>query len=90
MVDKSTQVPESTREGGREAAEQPTSGSSGASATLAGSRSGAASVAANLLDIRTRLALHGEVLAALCERFGDPELATMIRKGRQQGFRRGR
>jgi len=90
MVDTKQRSTESTREGGREAAELLTSGSSGSAASVAGSRSGSASMAASLVDIRVRLALHSRVLEALCERFGDAELATELRKEMQRGFRRGR
>jgi len=78
----------STREGGREAA-KPLSPESFAATT----RSGAASTAASVLDLRQRLMLLEEALLAMLEEFGgdrNADIATRIKRHRQVGFRRQR
>jgi len=79
---------EGTRAGGREPAEPATSGFSGGGFAAARRSSGAASTAANLLDLRQKVNYIFEVLCALD--MIDPEVRAEIEAYRQRGFRRGR
>lgn len=86
-----TQDTEDTREGGR------ADGGAVRPPDVLGDRlrrarnsSGDASQAANLLDIRQKLLLHAQIIGALCERLGDPELALELTRDTQRGFRRNR
>jgi len=82
---------ESTREGGREAAERLSPELSGDAATPQRNSSGSRSVAQNLLDIRQHLIAIEEVLMSL-GRSGliDDALLQPLKQLRQRGFRRGR
>jgi len=78
----------STREGGREDAKRPSPESFAAT-----TRSGAASAAASVLDLRQRLMLLEEALLAMLDDMGgdrNADLAVRIRRTRQTGFRRQR
>jgi len=88
MVDKSRANAESTREGGREDAERPSVGIP--SSFAAGSRSGSASHAASILDIRMKLNFLLEELQSLAQGLGDADQVMRIKQFRQQGFRSNR
>lgn len=88
MVDNKREATESTREGGREAAEPLTSGFDRRAAHApTRNSSGNSSYAANVLDLRVKLNAAYDFIEALCDRLGDAELKTEVKRYRQQGFR---
>lgn len=79
-------IPESTREGGREAAEPLTSGIS-PEALAARNSSGNASTAASILQMRIRLNEFADILTQVCQDLKRDDLMVMLQRTRQRGFR---
>jgi len=52
--------------------------------------SGAASVAASILDLREKVNRITEVLVSVCTALGDTESVEVVKRIRQQGYRHGR
>lgn len=77
----------STREGGREAAEPLASGFPGGHFVPPPNRSGGASHAATILDLRVKLNFAYEMLERCFEALGDAEALAAVKRFRQTGFR---
>jgi len=84
-LDSAVKPTEDTREGGRERPKVVTSGFSGSQ-----SRSGSASHAASLLDLRQKVNFLMSAVEAIAGHLGDADLVAEIQSTRRRGYQRGK